>query len=121
MLFLSILQENEQDRRQTRAGDVILFDDMEIDPPSPAVGAPSRSAPVERNVLLQGKQLKLRGDREKNIYKKLKTHDFVLTTAYDPALLQAIGMVVEFELIFRTIEWEDAWEIDEPGCKLLTI
>lgn len=38
---------------------------------------------------MQEKQLKLRGDREKNIYKKLKTWDFVLTPAYDPALLQA--------------------------------
>ena len=30
-------------------------------------------------------------------------------------------MIAEFKLIFRTIGWEDAWEIDEPGCKLLTI
>jgi len=56
---------------------------------------------MERNVLLQEKQLKLWGDREKNIYKKLKTQDFVLTLAYDPALLQAIGMLAEFKLIFR--------------------
>jgi hypothetical protein len=76
---------------------------------------------VERNVLLQEKQLKLRGDREKNIYKKMKTQDFVLTPAYDPALLQAIGMTTEFGLLFRTIGLEDAWKIDEPGSKLLTI
>ena len=44
---------------------------MEVHPPSPAVGAPSWSAPVESNVLLQEKQLKLRDDRETNIYKKL--------------------------------------------------
>ena len=93
---------------------------MEVDPPSPAVGTPSRSAPAERNVLLQEKQLKLRGDRQKNIYKKLKTQDFVLTPAYDPALLQATGMTIEFELIFKTVGWEDAWKIYEPGCKLLT-
>ena len=55
------------------------------------------------------------------IYEKLKTQDFVLTPTYDPALLQAIGMIVEFKLIFRTIGWEDAWKIDESGCKLLTI
>ena len=60
---------------------------MEVDPPSPTVGAPSQSAPVERNVFLQEKQLKLRDDREKNIYKKLKDRDFVLTLAFDPALL----------------------------------
>ena len=76
---------------------------------------------MERNVLLQEKHLKLQGDREKNIYKKLKTRDFVLTRAYNPSQLQATGMIVEFKLIFRTIGWEDAWGIDEPACKLLTI
>ena len=30
-------------------------------------------------------------------------------------------MLTEFKLIFRTIRWEDARGIDEPGCKLLTI
>ena len=60
---------------------------MEVDPPSPAVGTPSRSGPVERNVLLQEKHLKLQDDREKNIYKKLKDQDFVLTPAFDLALL----------------------------------
>ena len=84
-------------------------------------GCYTQSAPVERNVLLQENQLKLWGDREKNIYKKLKTQDFILTLAYDLALLQATGMIVKFELIFRTIGWEDAWEIDEPGYKLLCI
>ena len=105
----------------TRSSSSRASTDMEVDPLSPAVGASSRSAPLERNVLLQEKQLKLRRDREKNIYKKLKTWDFVLTPAYDLALLQATGMITEFKLIFRTIGWEDAWEIDEPGCKLLTI
>ena len=104
----------------TRSSSSRASTDMEVDPLSPAVGASSRSAPVERNVLLQEKQLKLRGDRQKNIYKKLKTQDFVLTPAYDPALLQATGMTIEFELIFKTVGWEDAWEIDELGCNLLT-
>ena len=62
---------------------------MEVDPPSPTVGASSQSAPVERNVLLQEKKLKLRDDREKNIYKKLKDQDFILTLAFDLALLQS--------------------------------
>ena len=51
---------------------------------------------------------------------KLKTRDFILTLAYDPALLQATGMTAEFELIFKTVGWEDACEIDELGCNLLT-
>ena len=73
---------------------------MEVDPPSLSIGASSRSAPMERNVLLQEKQLKFQGDMEKDIYKKLKTRRFVLTPAYDPALLQATCMNTEFELIF---------------------
>ena len=76
---------------------------------------------MERNILLQEKQLKLREDREKNIYKKLKDRNFVLTPAFDPALLHSTGMDSEFELIFKAVGWEDAWEIDESGCKLLTI
>jgi hypothetical protein len=43
--------------------------------------------PWERHVLLQDKQLKLWADREKEIYKKLKEWDFILTPAFDPALL----------------------------------
>ena len=78
--------------------------DMEVDPPSPAIGAPSWSAPVERNVLLQEKQLKLWDDREKNIYKKLKDQDFDLTPAFNPALLQSIGMDSKFELIFKAVD-----------------
>ena len=76
---------------------------------------------MERNILLQEKQLKLQDDREKNIYKKLKDQDFVLTPAFDLALLQSTSMDCEFELIFKAVGWEDAWEIDGSGCKLLTI
>ena len=92
--------------------------DMEVDPPSAAVGAPFQSAPMERNVLLQEKQLKLQDDREKNINKKLKDRDFILTPTFDPALLQSTGMDSEFELIFKVVGWEIAREIDESGCKL---
>ena len=59
--------------------------------------------------------------REKNIYKKLNDQDFILTPAFDPALLQSTGMDSEFKLIFKAVGWKDAWEIDESGCKLLTI
>ena len=78
---------------------------MEVDPPSPVAGASSHLAPTERNILLQEKQLKLWDDTEKDIYKKLKTRRFVLTLAYDPALLQATGINIEFELIFKAVGW----------------
>jgi hypothetical protein len=70
---------------------------------------------------LQEKQLKLWDEMEKNIYKQLKTQRFILTPAYDPALLQATGMNTEFETIVKAIGWENVWEIDEPGSKLLIV
>ena len=94
---------------------------MEVDPPSLATGALSHSTLMERNVLLQEKHLKLRDDTEKDIYKKLKTQRFVLTPAYDLALLQATSMNTKFELIFKTVAWEDVWEINELVSKLLTV
>ncbi|XP_066344059.1 uncharacterized protein [Miscanthus floridulus] len=57
-------KEDEQVSRQDQACDIVLFDEklvfpskhrQEVDPPSPAVGALSRSAPMERNILLQEK------------------------------------------------------------------
>jgi hypothetical protein len=44
----------------------------------------------------------------------------MLTPAYDPVLLQAIGMNTKFDIIFKAIGWEDVWEINEPRSKLLT-
>jgi len=51
----------------------------------------------------------------------LKTQRFILSPAYDPALLHATGMDLELEIIFKTIGWENVWQIDEPGSKLLTL
>ena len=43
------------------------------------------------------------------------------TTAYDPDLLQATSMDVEFDLVFRAVGWEDVWNVVEQGSKLLTL
>ena len=59
--------------RSTRSSSSRASTDMEVDPPSSAAGASSHSAPAERNILLQEKQLKLRGESKKNIYRQLKT------------------------------------------------
>jgi hypothetical protein len=40
---------------------------------------------------------------EKETYKQLKPQRFVLSPAYDLALLQATGMNAEFELIFKAV------------------
>ena len=34
--------------------------------------------------------------------------------------MQAIGMNTKFNMIFKAVGWENVWEIDEPGSKLLT-
>jgi hypothetical protein len=94
---------------------------MEVDPPSLTIGSSSRSAPAENLVLLKDKQIKLWDDWEKEVFKKLKDREFALTPAFDLAQLISIGMDSEFDLIFKTIRWEDAWEINEQGCRLLTI
>jgi hypothetical protein len=59
--------------------------DMQIDVPSPATGVPSGSSSAE-NILLEEKHLKFWDKMEKDIYKQLKTHRFILSPAYDPAL-----------------------------------
>ena len=92
---------------------------MQIDVPQPTVGVPPQSSSAERNILLE-KYLKLWNKREKDAFKELKTTRFVHTSAYDPALLQAIGMDIEFDFIFRTIGWKSVWNINEQGSKLLT-
>ena len=106
--------------RSTRSLSSRASTDMQVNPPSPTIRAPSHSASTEINVLLQEKQLKLQGDTEKNIYKQLKTRRLILTPAYDPALMQATGTNTEFNMIFKAVGWENVWEIDQPGYKLLT-
>ena len=70
---------------------------------------------------MEEKHLKFQNKTQKDAYMQLKTRRFILTPAYDPALLCSIGMDTEFEIIFRTVGWENVWQIDEPGSKLLTI
>ena len=94
---------------------------MQIDVPSPAIGAPSGSSSTEKNILLEEKHLKLWNNTEKDAFNKLTTRRFILTPAYDLALLRSTGVDTKFEIIFRTVGWENVWQIDEPGSKLLTL
>jgi hypothetical protein len=95
--------------------------DMQIDVPSPADGAPPQSSLAEKDILLEEKHLKFRNKTEKDAFKQLKDRRFVLTSTYDPAVLRATGMYIEFNFIFRAIGWENAWNIHEKGSKLLTM
>jgi hypothetical protein len=94
---------------------------MEVDPPSPVVRSSSRLALDETFTLPRDKQIKLQDDREKKIFQELKDREFTHTPAFNPALLQMIGMDSEFELVFNNVGCENAWELNEQGCRLLTI
>ena len=130
MLFVEFLQEDEQVFEQaqvrgivrsTRSSSSKTSANMQIDVPFPAVEAPPQSSSSKKNILLEEKHLKFQNKTEKDAFKQLKTQRFIHTPTYDPALLHAIGMDLEFEIIFRTVGWEKVWQIDEPGSKLLTL
>ena len=70
---------------------------------------------------MEEKHLQFRNKTEKDTFKQLKTRRFILTPAYDPARLRSTGMDTKFEIIFKTIGWENVWEINEMGSKLLTV
>ena len=54
-------------------------------------------------------------------YNLIKNREFIHTPAYDPELLQKIGMDTEFTTIWKAIGWENVAPIDELGSHLLTI
>ena len=47
--------------------------------------------------------LDLEGARETQVYNLIKNHEFVHTPAYDPDLLQKIGMDTEFTTIWKAV------------------
>ena len=54
-------------------------------------------------------------------YNLIKNREFVHTPAYDPDLLQNIGMDIEFATIWKAVGWENVALVDELGSRLLTI
>ena len=65
--------------------------------------------------------LGLEGDQEMQAYNLIKNREFIHTPAYDPDLLQKIGMDTEFTTIWKAIGWENVAPVDEQGSRLLTI
>jgi hypothetical protein len=65
--------------------------------------------------------LDLERGQEMEAYNLIKNCEFVHTPLYDPALLQAIGMDVEFTSIWKAIGWEEVDPLWEQGSRLLTI
>ena len=65
--------------------------------------------------------LDLERGREMEAYHLIKDHEFEPTPLYDPMLLQAIGMDVEFTSIWKAIGSEEIDPVWEQGSPLLTI
>jgi len=57
------------------------------------------------NILIKAPHLRLKNEREKNIYKKLKGKTFIHTPALDIELLRVTGMDAELDRIFGIVEW----------------
>jgi hypothetical protein len=47
--------------------------------------------------------------------------NFLHTRRIDPDLLNSIGIISDFQFIFRALGSENAWRVNEDGCKELTI
>jgi hypothetical protein len=76
---------------------------MEVDPLCPAIESSSCSALEETFTLLRDKQIKLQYDHDKKIFQELKDREFTHTPAFNPALLQTIGMDSKFEFVFKNV------------------
>jgi hypothetical protein len=58
---------------------------------------------------------------EMQTYNHIKNSEFIHTPAFDPDLLDKIGMDVEFTTIWKVIGWERVAPVDEQGSHILTI
>jgi hypothetical protein len=65
--------------------------------------------------------LDLEGEWEMQAYNLIKNHKFIHTPAYDPNLLEKIGMDTEFATIWKAVGWDNVAPIEEQGSRLLTI
>ena len=54
-------------------------------------------------------------------YNLIKNRELDHMSLYDPMLLQAIGMDVEFTSIWKVVGWEEIDPVWEEGSRLLTI
>ena len=65
--------------------------------------------------------LDLRDDREHQAYAMIKNRSFGHTRAFDPKLLEKIGMDVDFASVWDAVGWDGFVPIEENGSHLLTI
>jgi hypothetical protein len=65
--------------------------------------------------------LDLERDQEVQAYNHVMDHEFVHMPAYDPNLLEKIGMDTEFTIKLKVVGWENVALIDKQGSRILTI
>ena len=65
--------------------------------------------------------LDLRDDRERQAYAMIKNRSFGQTRAFDPDLLEKIGMDIDFARVWHAVGWDGFVPIEENGSRLLTI
>src|SRR6185295_13217319 len=65
--------------------------------------------------------LDLRDDRERQAYAMIKNRSFGHTRAFDPELLEKIGMDIDFARVWHAAGWDDFVPIEENGSRRLTI
>ena len=51
----------------------------------------------------------------------ISDRNFLHTHFIDPDLLNNTGIITDFQFIFRALGWVNAWQVNEDGCKKLTI
>ena len=65
--------------------------------------------------------LDLQDDHERQAYAMLKHQSFGHTKAFDPDLLEKIGMDVDFARVWHAVGWDGFVPVEENGSRLLTI
>uniref|UniRef100_K3Z089 Uncharacterized protein n=1 Tax=Setaria italica TaxID=4555 RepID=K3Z089_SETIT len=83
----------------------------QAEPQAKAMGVDASDAPY----------LDLQGDREKQAYAILKDRAFGHTKAYEPELLEKIGMDIDFASVWSAIGWDEFSSVEELGSRPLTI
>ena len=65
--------------------------------------------------------LDLWDDRKRQAYAMIKNRSFGHTKAFDPDLLEKIGMDVDFARVWHAVGWDGFVPVEENGPHLLTI
>jgi hypothetical protein len=78
----------------------LMHEDEETTP----MEAQEQEHPMEKD---DAPYINLEGDRVTQAYALIRQRELVHTPAYDPDLLEKIGMDVEFSSIWKAIGWED--------------